>query len=350
MLKIIALAIALCALAGWNVGALGSARAEAANATVRKFIIDTDTGADDASALILAAMSRGVEIVGVTVLAGNVDLEQGAKNALAALELAGCDAPVYKGSDTRYDGERIEPHSVFGKDGMGDRDLIHPKGQAREGDAVDFILDTVRANPGEIEIVMIGPATNIARAMDRDPEAMKQVRRIWSMGTAGIGGPGNATPVSEFNVYLDAPAYRRMLEFGLPVTVVGLDVCGGKSMWSDDQFDKLANSGDIGRFVAESFSGIRQYYAENGSEGLVSNCDAAAMMCALRPDFIKETIQCHGSCVTDPGETYAQVIFYRQGFTYDLTNGDYDYNVTLVSEVDRPRFFSLYLDAIFHAA
>ncbi len=346
LLKMLALAIALCALAGCNAGAVGLARAEAADASVRRLIIDTDTGADDASALILAAMSPEVEIVGVTVLAGNVSLEQGAKNALAALELAGCDAPVYKGSDTRYDGEEIEPYSVFGEDGMGDRDLIHPRGQAREGDAIDFILDTVRANPGEIEIVMLGPATNIAKAMDRDPETMKQVRRIWSMGTAGIGGSGNATPVSEFNVYLDAPAYRRMLEFGLPVTVVGLDVCGGESMWSDLQFAKLKESGEIGRFVAESFSGIRQYYAENGSEGLVSNCDAAAMLCALRPDFIKDTTLCHGSCVTDPGETFAQVLFYQEGFTYDLSEGDYDYNVTVVSDVDRPRYFNLYMNAI----
>ena len=336
----------LLALAMALAGLTGFALAEEAASPVRKLIIDTDTGADDASALILAAKSRGVELLGVTLLAGNVDLEQGAKNALTALELAGCDAPVYKGSDTRYDGEAIAPFSVFGADGMGDMDLIHPRGQVREGDAIDFILDAVRDDPGEIEIVMLGPATNIAKAMDRDPETMKKVKMFWSMGTAGIGGPGNATPVSEFNVYLDAPAYRRLLEFGAPVTIVGLDVCGGASMWSDHVFEKLHKAGDIGRFVADSFAGIRQYYAQNGFESLVSNCDGVAMMCVLRPDFIKEKLQCHGSCVTDPGETYGQVIFYRQGYTYDLSAGDFDYNVTLVSEVDRSRFFTRYLDTI----
>ena len=327
-------------------GLTGTVFAEEAAAPVRKLIIDTDTGADDASALILAAKSEGVEILGVTVLAGNVDLEQGTKNALASLELAGCDAPVYKGSDTRYDGEPISAFSVFGADGMGDCDLIHPQGQAREGDAIDFILDAVRANPGEVEIVMLGPATNIAKAIDRDPETMGKVKMIWSMGSAGIGGPGNATPVSEFNVYLDAPAYRRLLDFGAPVTVVGLDVCGGASMWSDQDFETLHEAGDIGRFVADSFAEIREYYAQNGSEGLVSNCDAVAMMCALRPDFIREQLQCHGSCVTDPGETYAQVIYYREGYTYDLSSGDFDYNVTLVSDVDREGYFTRYLDTI----
>ena len=331
-------------VAGLLVGALsGFALAEAPEQSPRKIIIDTDTGADDASALILAAKSPEVEIVGVTVLAGNVDLEQGTMNALAALETAGSSVPVYKGSDARYDGEAITPHSVFGSDGMGDMDLIHPRGKAREGDAIDFILDTVRANPGEIEIVMLGPATNVARAMDRDPEAMKQVKMIWSMGTPGIYGPGNASPVSEFNVYLDAPAYRRLLDFGAPVTVVGLDVCDGDSRWTDDQFAVLGTLGETQRFVADAFTGIRAYYAGNGSSGYVMNCDGVAMMCAVCGDFVGETIQCHGSCITDPGETYGQVIFYREGFTYDMTAGDYDCNVTLVTDVDRSGFFNEYI-------
>ena len=309
----------------------------------RRIIIDTDTGADDSSALILAASSPEIEIMGVTVLAGNVDLEQGTKNALAALELIGCDVPVYRGSRIRYDGTAIAPHSVFGKDGMGDMDLIHPERTAEEKDAIDFIIDTVRSCPGEIEIVMLGPATNIAMAIDKDPEAMKQVKRIWSMGTPGIYGPGNATPVSEFNVYLDAPAYRRVLDFGVPMTVIGLDICDGESKWTDDNFDKLVTFGSIGRFVADSFHEIRAFYRKNGSAGSVMNCDGTAMMCVVRPDFVTDSRQCHGSCITDPGQTYGQVIFYRKGFRYDLTSGDYDYNVTLVCDVNRGMCFIEYL-------
>ena len=311
--------------------------------SARKIIIDTDTGADDAAAMILAAGSPEVEIVGITVLAGNVDLEQGTKNALATLELIGCDVPVYKGSDLRYDGTPIAPHSVFGTDGMGDLDLIHPEGTAREGDAIDFILDTVRNNPGEIEIVMLGPATNIARAIDKDPSAMKQVKRIWSMGTPGIYGPGNASPVAEFNVYLDAPAYKRLLDFGVPVTIIGLDVCDGESRWTDDNFMKLAAFGRIGRFVADSFNEIRKFYKKNGSADSVMNCDGTAMMCVVCPDFITDSRQCHGSCITDPCETYGQVIFYQKGFQYDLTSGDFDYNVTLVCDVKRSASFWEYL-------
>ena len=332
----LALLMSLCCMAACG---------EAAESAKRKVIIDTDTGADDASALILAASSPELEILGVTVLAGNVPLEQGTRNALAALEIAGCDAPVYKGSDERYGGDAIEAFSVFGTDGMGDMDIVHPQGEAQEEDAIDFMLDAIRTNPGEVEIIALGPATNIAKAMDRDPETMKQVRMIWSMGTSGVG-PGNASPVAEFNVYLDAPAYRRMLEFGAPVTIVGLDMCGGEGQWTDAQFDALAASGDVGKFVTDAFTKIRGFYASNGSAGSVMNCDSAAMMCVVCPDFVNETVQCHGSCLTDPGEAYAQVIFYREGFTYDVATNDFDYNVTLVSDVDSAEYFNLYLDMV----
>lgn len=311
----------------------------------RKVIIDTDTGGDDASALILAAKSKNINILGVTVLVGNVNLEQGTKNALAALELAGCDAPVYKGSSENYSGEAIKAFSVFGTDGMGDADLIHPTGKAEDKDAIDFILETVKENPDEVEIIALGPVTNIAKAIERDPATMEKVKMIWSMGTAGLG-PGNASPVAEFNVYGDPYAYRVMLESGIPVTVVGLDMCGDDAEWTDDQFDKLNAANDIGRFVTASFSKIRKFYADNGSVGRVKNCDTLAMMCAVYDNFVTDTISCYGSCITEKGETFGQVIFYQKGFTYDVVKNDFDYNVTLLSGVSQADYFNLYLQAI----
>ena len=310
-----------------------------------KVIIDTDAGADDASALILAAKSKNIDILGVTVLAGNVDLEQGTKNVLAALELAGCDAPVYKGSAENYSGEKIDAFSVFGTDGMGDMDLIHPTGKAEDGDAIDFILETVKADPGEVEIIVIGPATNIAKAIERDPETMKKVKRIWSMGTSGLG-PGNATPVAEFNAYHDPYAYKVMLDSGIPITVVGLDMCNGDSAWSNELFDRLGEANDIGRFVAASFTKLREFYNKNSTGDRVNNCDALAMMCVIYDGFITDTISCYGSCITDKGETCGQVVFYKEGFTYDVAANDYDYNVTLVSGVAGLDYFELYLKAV----
>lgn len=311
----------------------------------RKVIIDTDTGGDDASALILAAKSGNLDILGVTTLVGNVDLEQAAKNALAALELACCDAPVYKGSSENIIGEKINAFSVFGTDGMGDMDLVHPKGSAQGRNAVDFILETVSQNPNEIEIIAIGPATNIAKAIERDPDTMKKVKMIWSMGTAGLG-TGNASPVAEFNVYHDPHAYKIMLDSGIPITVVGLDMCGGDAMWTDDDFEKLSSTNNIGKFVSSAFAKLREFYNKNRSDGHVDNCDAMAMMCVVYDGFVTDTIKCHGSCITEKGETCGQVIFYQEGFTYDVADNDFDYNVTLVNGVEKKDYFALYRQTI----
>lgn len=308
-------------------------------------IIDSDSGADDAAAIILAAKDSSVTIEGVTVTAGNVDLYHGAENVLMSLEMAGVSVPVYKGAAESISNEPFEPYSVFGTDGMGDADLIHPSGKAEDKSAVDFILETVGAHPGEIEIFEFGPATNIANAILKDPETMKKVKMIWCLGTAGLG-PGNATPVAEFNVYADAEAYKIMLDSGIPITVIGFDMCGGDAEWTDKQFSELEASGDTGLFIAKALEKIREFYKSNGDDA-VSVCDPEAVMCALDEDFMKESIDCHASCITERGETYGEVIFYKKGFTYDLTvPEDLDYNVRLVTDVDKAGYFDRYLKAI----
>ena len=123
-------------------------------------------------------------------------------------------------------------------------------------------------------------------------------------------------------------------------------MCGGAAQWTDAQFEELAKSGTIGQFVTASFGKIREFYAANGSSGLVMNCDALAMICALYPDFVRDTAQYHCSCITAPGETRGEVLFYWQGFTYDAVHNDFVYNVTLVTDVDKGSYFTRYLNAV----
>ena len=316
-----------------------------ASEKTRRVIIDTDSGADDAAAIILAAKKSNISIEGITVLAGNVDIDHAAGNALMALEIAGATVPVYEGAKESVSKVAFDPFSVFGKDGMGDADLVHPAGKPEDKDAVDFILETVKKYPGEIEIIALGPATNIANAIQKDPETMKQVNKIWSLGTAG-NGPGNATPVAEFNVCADAEAYKIMLDTGIPVTIIGIDMCDGDAMWTDSQIDKLGASGDAGQFLAKALEKIRIFYENNGIDE-VEVCDPVVVMCATEEDFMKDSVKCHASCITDEGETYGQVIFYKDGFTYDLeVPEDLDYNVTLVTEVDKSEYFDRYMKGI----
>ena len=110
---------------------------------------------------------------------------------------------------------------------------------------------------------------------------------------------------------------------------------------TDEEFAELEAKGKTGEFVAKSFGKIREYYRGNGSK-TVMNCDSLAMMCVLFPDFIKSTINTHASCIVDVGETYAEVLFYKEGFTYDSADYDFDYNVVLVTEVDKAAFFDNY--------
>lgn len=304
---------------------------------LHKIIIDTDTAGDDAAALILAAKSKTVDILGVTVAAGNVSLEQGTRNALAALELAGCSAPVYAGAETPFSGEEQECFSVYGVDGMGDADLIHPQGKPQAQHAVDYILDTVKAHPYEIEIVALGPVTNLALAIEKDRETMLKVKRIWSMGTAGFG-PGNATPVAEFNVYKDAEAYKIMLELGVPVTVIGLDM-DDEPTWTSEEYlnNVMKNGSEIQRFIATAAGKLLEFKKGNGIPA-VDLPDAVAMGCLVWDDFVEETTQCYGSCQTAPGETYGMVIFYKEGFTYDSMPKIGKANVAVVSKAKKTEF------------
>jgi purine nucleosidase len=311
----------------------------------RHIIIDSDTGSDDASAIILASAEKDIDFLGVTVLAGNVDIEQSAKNALMSLEVAGRKVPVYKGARSDLSGKHRIPFSVFGKDGMGDMDLIHPTTTAEEMDAVDFILESVKKYPNEVEIISLGPATNIARAIMRDKETMKKVKMIWSMGTTGLGH-GNATPVAEFNVFLDVPAYKIMLDSKIPVTIIGFDMCRGDVEWGDKELDTINNSGKVGEFISKSYAKIIEAYKGANDSKITINCDVVATMVALYPEFIEESHMSYASCIDDEGETYGEVLFYLKDHFYDIAQKDFDYHVRLITKVDGKNFTPNFLKKI----
>lgn len=303
----------------------------------RKLIIDTDSGADDASALIMAAKDENIEILGVTVSERNVSLQQAVETALMTLEMTGSDAPVYAGAETTYTDKHRDIFSVFGKDGMGDQKLIHPTRKAADGNAVDFILDTVKSNPGEVEIVALGPVTNLARAFDKDPETMKKVRRYWSMGTTGFGN-GNATPVAEFNVYHDAEAYKVFTESGVPITALGLDMMDDEVLMSKTWLDRLEEKGGLSEFFAKSFSGLVNFNLNARGAAVADNPDSVCMACVLWDGFMQETEECHASVQTLDNETYGDVILYKKGYGYDTGVTFDDYSFSVVTKINSKIF------------
>lgn len=265
---------------------------------------------------MIAAKAENAEILGVTVSAGNVKLSQAVDNALMTLEMACSDAPVYKGASKTYTGKERNTFSVYGKDGMGDKDLIHPTRKAEKKNAVDFIIDTVKANPDEVEIFALGPVTNIALAFDKDAETMKHVKKFWSMGTSGFG-LGNATPVAEFNVYHDAEAYKVFTEMGVPITAIGFDMLPEDTQFSKKELDELEKKGGLSEFFAKAFSGLIAFNTEARDLPIADDADGVAMACVLWDDYLKKTQPCHASVMTDDNEAYGQVILYKEGYGYD---------------------------------
>lgn len=311
----------------------------------RHLIIDTDTAGDDAAALILAAKTPNVTIEGITVVAGNVDLEQGTRNALMALEVAGAKIPVYKGADSSLMNRKFKLFSVYGEDGMGDANLIRPKGKAQKKSAIDFILETVKKYPGEVEIITLGPVTNIALAIQKDPATMKSVKKFWSMGSAGFSS-GNATPVAEFNVFKDADAYKVMLDLGVPVTIIGLDALTDETLIGKETLDAMKNSKPTEKFLAEACGKYFAFRRDHLQLENVALFDAVAIAAALWDDFILETADCHASCITAEGETYGEVIFYRKGMTYDTMITFDSYNAEVVTKVKAAEFIPRFRAAI----
>ena len=257
---------------------------------MRKIIIDTDTGTDDAAALLLALSEPDTDILAVTTVAGNIPLEKGTRNALQVMETAGRKIPVYPGAAHPLYRPLVTADGVHGKDGLGDRDLVHPAGQPESVHGVTKLLELIRACPDEIEIVALGPATNLALAILQDRETMSHVKHIWSMGTGGFG-PGNCTPVAEFNVYVDAEAYQILLTAGIPLTIVGFDLCLGETALNRTDLDMLAAGNTVMRFMEKATSALTAHNERIGNGTTADLPDAVAMGCALWPELTKETVR-----------------------------------------------------------
>lgn len=278
---------------------------------MRKIIIDTDTGSDDAVALLLALRDPSCQVLALTTVSGNVPLWQATLNCIMTAEVAGVPLPpVYEGADRPLIRKPVHARNVHGQDGMGDCDIIHPTVKPVEGvHAADAIIDLVEKNPGEIELAVIGPATNVALAMMKAPETMKKLKSIWTMGTNGFGY-GNTTPVSEFNVYADAEAYKVMMDFGVPVYVVGFDMCTADAAWVKEDTDRLTASGTpAALFGVKSNCKLQDFSSAIWGTPRIDLPDAVALGCMLWPDMVKKSVNCRSFVCTDSNPTYGQVIF-----------------------------------------
>src|ERR1700730_7287507 len=197
-----------------------------------RVIIDTDPGVDDALALLLAMRSPEVKIEAITAVAGNVPLELTLPNALRMVEIAGrTDIPVAGGAKAPLVRRLVTAAYAHGENGLGGAVFPEPKIKPVSEPAAQFIQQLVRKHPGEVTLMTVGPLTNVATALNSDPELAAMVKSLVMMGGSLSGG--NVTPAAEFNVYVDPEAARIVFQSGIPITMVGLDVTRKTSLTED---------------------------------------------------------------------------------------------------------------------
>ena len=192
----------------------------------QKIIIDTDPGQDDAVAILLALASPDeIEVLGITAVAGNVPLSLTEKNARIVCELAGRpDIPIYAGCDRPLKRKLVTAEHVHGKTGLDGPELPEPKIKLQEKHGVDFIIDTILQEPeNSISLCPLGPLTNIASAILKQPKIVSRIKKIVLMGGAYFE-VGNITPAAEFNIFVDPDAAKIVFEAGIDMVVMPLDV------------------------------------------------------------------------------------------------------------------------------
>ncbi len=308
----------------------------------RTFLIDTDTASDDAVALVMALRAPEVEVAAITVVSGNVPVDQGVKNALYTAELCGAGVPVYRGAERPLERAPVFARFFHGEDGLGDVGYPPPQGSPTPGHAADALVATVRANPG-LTLVTLGPLTNVALALERDPGIAGLVARCVVMGGAACT-VGNVTPAAEFNVFVDPDAARAVFRSKLPVEMVGWELCRGAANLDDDEMARVrAFETPFADFTLDcNRTAIEANRHMCGDPGL-GLPDPVAMAVALEPSICTQKSACYVDVEVESDLTRGMTVVDRLGVTGEERNravwGELRTgppNVTVCWEIDVP--------------
>ena len=251
-----------------------------------RIILDTDPGIDDALALFLALASPEVTLEAVTTVQGNVSVEQTTYNALTLLTLAGrTDIPVAHGSAEPLVRKRVDAAHVHGDNGLGNITLPEPTIAPIEQHAIDLIIDKIMRNPGEITLVAIGPLTNIALAVRREPRIAQHVREVVIMGGA-VRVPGNDSPSAEFNILADPHAAHIVFHTGWSIRLVSLDVTT-RTLMQRQQIEALAaQDGKVLTIIQQIMAYYFDVFGPKYGYTTFQMHDPLCLAAAFQPDLI----------------------------------------------------------------
>ncbi len=257
-----------------------------------KIIIDTDPGIDDAMAIFFAFQSPRLDVIGLTTVFGNVSIDMATQNAIILSDIADKNIPVCQGAANPICGRQPGyAHTVHGENGLGEVALPEASRPADPRSAVEFIIEMAKKYPGEITLVPVGPLTNLAHAIELEPELPKLLKRVVVMGGAARTA-GNITPVAEANIWNDPCSAEIVFgtEFAEPITMIGLDVT--YSVCFDEHFGTTLEevNPNLGGFIKNAAKFYANFYSEvyqNNSEHICYFHDAMAIAHLIDPDVFK---------------------------------------------------------------
>ncbi len=298
-------------------------------------IIDTDPGQDDAVAIMLALASPQLEVLGITAVAGNVPLSLTEVNARKVCELAGRpDVKVHSGASRPLIRDLVTAEHVHGKTGLDGPELPEPQMKLQEQHAVDFIVETLmEREPGTVTLCPLGPLTNIALALIREPKIASRIKQIVLMGGGFFEG-GNITPTAEFNIYVDPHAADVVLRSGVPIVMMPLDVTH-KALTTRKRVDAIRNLGTrVGEATAEMLVFYERFDEEKyGSDGGPLH-DPCVIAWLLKPELFAGRT-CNVMVETASELTLGMTVADWWGVT------DRPANATFMRDIDHEGFFQL---------
>src|SRR5882757_2400353 len=289
-------------------------------AASKKVILDTDPGTDDALALMLALNSPELDVRAITVVPGNVTAEMGLENALRMVSLANrCDIPVAAGAKRPLFQKLITAEFWHGKNGLANIELPASKCKVDGRYGPDLIIQLVHASPHEITLVPVGPLTNIALAVEKDPSIVPLVKEVILMGGSITGGNVNAA--AEANIFNDPEAAQVVFQAGWPLTMVGLEV-GDKSLFTRKYLDELGKThGPVNDFiygVNRFLIGLAEQFGAAGSPMY----DPSAVAVAVDSTLVKVQ-EMHVDVETRGEVTRGETVGNRHGQTErNVVHGD----------------------------
>ena len=246
-------------------------------------------------------------------------------------ELWGADVPVYIGRDRPWVRPLQTAQHVHGADGMGDSQLPDPQGEPREGDAVDVLIEIANRDPGDVTLVTLGPFTNLAAALERDPAALWNYRAIYCM--AGTLGRGNITQQAEYNLWCDPEAAALVLESGIPLTFIGCDAAREFTGLSSDRLARWRALGTArASFAVAVTSGAVRWYSDRGLHGNADLPDPLAMAVALDPAIVTGSSVVHAEVSVDDSQRGRLVIHPHSARALRT--------ITMITSVDSGAFWS----------